>query len=85
MRFGCLPGDATGGASGTIEEGGLPASNSILRTIRKVMATATTTHSFCHFGMGDFEESSCKLILHDDNTSAETDGAEPPAMRIALD
>jgi site-specific DNA-methyltransferase (adenine-specific) len=39
-----------------------------LRATRNMMAIAMTTHSFCHFGMADFEGSSCKVIVHDDNT-----------------
>ena len=39
--------------------------------MRKMIATATTTPSFCHFGMGDLEGSSCKLIVKHDNTLAE--------------
>ena len=85
MRFGCPWDDATAGARGAIEEEWAPASNSSLRTIRKMMATATTTHSFCHFGMGDFEGSSGKVIVHHDNMLAEHDGEKRFSTRRALE
>ncbi len=74
IRFGWVCGDATGGAVGATEGGWAPASNRSLRATRNMMAIATTTHSLCHFGIGDFEGSSCKVIVHDDNTGEVASG-----------